>query len=169
MANPDKLRIPYEDFEYARFDCVGRLPDGSQFIAFVTGAFPSGQQDYLGDDWQYKKKWLAVVHRFDADGNHTGSETRLGGLDIEGGELAGERARGHLLDMLRDLAGHGQPELRDIWVKMFSVKIDGVTHGLFYEQSNEEPEPGEGRGDWVMLEPCDIMFHPPWDSGEYST
>lgn len=27
-------------------------------------------------------------------------------------------------------------------------------------------DPDGGR---VMLEPSDIMFHPPWDSGEYST
>jgi hypothetical protein len=54
-------------------------------------------------------------------------------------------------------------------VRLFSVEMDDVTHGLFYEQSEEDPEPGEERGEWVMLEPRDIMFHPPWDSGEYST
>jgi formate hydrogenlyase regulatory protein HycA len=169
MAKPDKLRIAYEDFEYARFDCVGRLPDGTQFMAFVTGAFPTGEKYYLGDDWQYKKKWLAVVHRFDADGNHIGTETRLGGYDIEGRDVAGDKAFSHLEDMVVELAAGGRPKLCDIWVRMFSVEIDGVTHGLFYEQSDEEPEPGEERDEWVMLEPCDIMFHPPWDSSEYST
>jgi hypothetical protein len=167
MAKPDKLRIAYE--EGSRFDCVGRLPDGAQFMAFVTGAFPTGQKYYLGDDWQCRKKWLAVLHRFDTDGNHTGTETRLGGYDVEGRDTSGEKAFGHLQDMLVELAAGGRPELCDIWVRMFSVEIDGVTHGLFYEQSEEEPEPGEERGEWVMLEPWDIMFHPPWDSSEYST
>jgi hypothetical protein len=55
----DKLRIPYEDFDEGRFNCIGRAPDGTQFMA-------------------------------------------------------------------------------------------------------KRPE-------WITLEPCDIMFHPPWDSGEYST
>jgi formate hydrogenlyase regulatory protein HycA len=169
MAKPDKLRIAYEDFEGGRFDCVGRLPDGTQFMAFVTGAFPSGEKYYLGDDWRYKKKWLAVVHRFDADGNHIGSESRLGALDIEGWDMVTAKTLGHLRDMRAELAVSGRPELCDIWVKMFSVEIDGVTHGLFYEQSEDEPEPGEERGEWVMLEPRDIMFHPPWDSSEYST
>jgi hypothetical protein len=41
--------------------------------------------------------------------------------------------------------------------------------GLFYVQSEDEPDPGEERGEWVMLEPRDIMVHPPWDSSEYST
>ena len=82
MAKPDKLRIAYEDYDYGRFNCVGQLPDGTQFMAFVTGAFPTGMKYYLGDDWQHKKKWLAVIHRFDADGNHIGSETKLGAFDI---------------------------------------------------------------------------------------
>ena len=72
MAAPDKLRIPYEDYDYGRFTSIGRLPDGTQFMAFVTGAFPTGQEYYLGDDWQTKKRWLAVIHRFDGDGNHIG-------------------------------------------------------------------------------------------------
>jgi hypothetical protein len=103
------------------------------------------------------------------DGNHTGSESRLGGFDIEGRDVAGDRAFGHLQDMLVELADGRRPELCDIWVRLFSVEIDGVTHGLFYEQSEEEPEPGEERSECVMLEPWDIMFHPPWDSSEYST
>src|SRR5262245_52104055 len=117
MAKPDKLRIACEDFEYARFDRVGRLPDGTQFMAFVTGAFPTGEKYYSGDDWQHKKKWLAVVHRFDADGNHIATETRLGGYDVEGRELAGNKAFGHLQDMLVELAAGGRPKLCDIWAR----------------------------------------------------
>ncbi len=166
MAKPDKLRIAYEDYDYGRFNCVGRLPDGTQFMAFVTGAFPTGMKYYLGDDWQHRKKWLAVIHRFDADGNH---ESKLGAFDIEGREVAGDKAFGHLKRMYAELCGGQQPEFCDIWVRLFSVEIDGVTHGLFYEQSEEGPGPGEERGEWVMLEPRDIMFHPPWDSSEYST
>jgi hypothetical protein len=169
MAKPDKLRIAYEDYDSGRFNCVGRLPDGTQFMAFVTGAFPTGMKHYLGDDWQRRKKWLAVIQGFDADGNHMGSEAKLGPFDIEGQQVAGDKAFAHLDQMFAGLCGGGAPEFRDIWVRLFSVEIDGVTHGLFYEQSEEEPEPGEERCEWVMLEPRDIMFHPPWDSSEYST
>jgi hypothetical protein len=79
MAKPDKLRIPHDEY---RFEGVGRLPDGTQFMAFVTGAFPAGLEYYLGEDWQTRKRWFAVIHRFDADGNHIGSLSRLGGLDM---------------------------------------------------------------------------------------
>jgi hypothetical protein len=166
MAKPDKLRIPLDEH---RFENVGRLPDGTQFLAYVTGAFPTGMNYYLGDDWQTRKKWLAVIHRFDAEGNHLRTEARLGAFDIEGRQVAGDKAFAHLQDMYADLITGGEPEFCDIWVKLFSVEIDEVTYGLFYEQSEEEPEEGEERGEWVMLEPQDIMFHPPWDSGEYST
>jgi hypothetical protein len=168
MARPDHLRIAYEDTDDDRFDCVGRLADGSQFLAFVTGAFPTGETYYTGDDWRQKKRWLAVVHRFDADGGHIGSETRLGGLDREGRDVAGAKAFALLEGLLAEMAGGGAI-LCDIRVRLFSVEIGGVTHGLFYEQSDWEPEDGEEREEWVMLEPWDILFHPPWDSGEYST
>jgi formate hydrogenlyase regulatory protein HycA len=165
MAAPEKLRIPLDD---GRFENVGRLPDGIQFMAFVTGAFPTGTP-YLAPVSRDKKRWLAVIHRFDADGNHVGSDSRLGGFDIEGRQAAGDKAFAHLQEMYAELTAQGEPEICDIWAKLFSIEIEGVTHGLFYEQSEEEPLPGEKRGEWVMLQPRDIMFHPPWDSGNYST
>lgn len=166
MAKPDKLRIPLDDYH---FENVGRLPDGTQFLAYVTGAFPTGLKYYSGEDWQYQKRWMAVIHRFDAEGHYITSESRLGAFDIEGRQEAGDKAFAHLQDMFADLVGAGEPEFGDIWVNPFAIEIDGVTHGLIYEQSDEEPEPGEEREEWVMLEPRDIMFHPPWDSGDYST
>jgi hypothetical protein len=166
MAKPDKIRIPLDE---DRFENVGHLPDGTLFIAFVTGAFPTGMKYYVGDDWQHKKKWLAVFHCFDADGYHIGSQSRFGAFDSEGSQVAGDKAFAHLETMIAGLSAGGQPEFCDICVRLFSIEIDGVTHGLFYERSNEEPETGEERAEWVMLEPQDIMFHPPWESGEYST
>src|SRR5262249_13832202 len=145
---------------------VGRLRDGTQFLAYVCGAFPAGYQ-VSADDWQTKKRWQAVVHRFDADGRHRHTEVRLGGVEADGD--AGARAFRHLNPMYDHLAADGEPELGDIWVQLFSGEIEGIVYGLFYEQSEEEPEEYEGLGEWVMLEPWDIMFHPPWDSGSYST
>jgi len=60
MAKPDKLRIAYEDHDYGRFNCVGRLPDGTQFMALVTGALPTGMKYYLGDDLQHKN-WVNLL------------------------------------------------------------------------------------------------------------
>ena len=170
MAKPDKLRIPYEDFKYARFDCVGRLPDGTQFMGYVTGAWPTGRAFDTSEGWRHRKTWIAVVHQFDADGNHIRSQSRLGGPDIQGRKVACDKAQAHRNEMLAELfAEHGPPEYCDIWVRMFSVEVDGVTHKLFFGQWEEEPEPGEERLEWVRLESNDIEFHPPWNSGDYST
>jgi hypothetical protein len=164
FGKPEKLRIPFDE---GRFDCVGRLDDGTQFMAYGTGCFPDG---YLlktdTEEWRDVKRWIAVLHLFDADGNHLRSESRLGGYDFEGWDEACGKANVELRAMLAPL-GEKQPELCDIYVRLFSIVVDGVTHGLFYTHHVERDEDYEG--EWVMLEPRDIMFHPPWDSCEYST
>jgi hypothetical protein len=164
VGPPDKLRIPHDGH---RFEFVGHLADGRQFMAFVTGAFPDGVKlDWDTDEWRKVKQWTAVLHLFDAEGNHLSSKARLGGFDIEGRGVAGDKAWAELDTMLAGL-GPGKPELGDIWVRQFAVQIDGVTHSLLYEEF--QPEEDGPVFECVMLDPRDIMFHPPWDSGQYST
>ncbi len=135
-------------------------------MAFVTGAFPG--PDHFVDtrigNWREKKSWLAVLHRFDGDGNHLSTEVRVGGPDSEGHQVAIAKATEHLADLLRE---HGieQLNLGDIYIKPFSVEIGGIFFELKYSQSEHEGR----RFESVTLWPNDIMFHPPWHSGEYST
>lgn len=164
MAVPDRLRIPQD----SRIGYMGRLADGTQFLAFVTGAFPVGFDDFAGNTWRRHKRWLAVLHRFDADGNHLATDTRLGGFDSEGQDVAVDKAWRALEQLLSDLKGGNELEPCDIWVRLFTVEIDGVVHGIIYEHRlGEEGEDSDYEG--VLLVPPDIMFDPPWDSGEYST
>lgn len=163
MPKPRKIRIPFS--EYDPFDCLGKLPDGTQFLAFVTGAFPADEPYYSGEDWVDKKKWLAVLHLFDADGKHISSESRRGGVERDRKSVVIENANDYLEDMFKELNLKGKPKLCDIRVRLFQVEIDNVLHGLIYEAPVIDGEKME----WVMLEPRDIMFHPPWNSGEYST
>jgi len=164
FGKPEKLRIPLDD---GRFDCVGCLGDGTQFMAFGTGCFPDGYRlKSDNEDWRKIKRWIAVLHLFDSDGNHLRSGSKLGGYDIEGWHEACGKVDVELRKMLVPLR-EKQPKLCNIYVRLFSVVLDGVTHGLFYTHHVAPEEDYEG--EWVMLEPRDIMFHPPWDSGEYST
>jgi hypothetical protein len=171
MAKPDKLLISHEDFEGARFEHIGHLPNGNQFIALVTGAFPTGMKYYYAeaDDWSTKKQWLAVIHLFDKDGNYLKTESRLGGLDSEGRDVAGTKAWEQLIQMFAEMFDQGTLTLGDIQIRPFSVEIDGVTHGLFYGENEDVPVDSEDWYDYVMFEPLDLMFHPPWDSGSYSS
>jgi hypothetical protein len=160
---PEKLRIPAEGpIEY-----VGRLDDGTQYMSFTTGGFPDG---YLfspeNDDWRKVKSWIGVLHLFDPGGNHLKTEARHGGYDIEGRDVACERSWAEVDAMLAPYRGKG-PKRCDIFVKLFSVAIDGITHGLIYRTT--QPEEGGPVFEAVLLEPPDVMFHPPWDSGEWST
>jgi hypothetical protein len=162
MAAPQTIQIPHDDYH---FEYVGTFGDGCQFMGFLTYASPKyywKEEAPSGDQpvWRQYTNSFAVLHRFDTDGNHIGADVRrVGGTpDSEDADSAvfGE--------MIAGLGPHGY---RDIHVKLFSVPVDGVTHGLVYEMS--EPDEAGEQSEWVMLEPRDIMFHPPWDSGEYST
>jgi formate hydrogenlyase regulatory protein HycA len=173
VAEPDRLLIPYEDFEDGRFNLDGRYAGGNQFMAFVTGAFPtdwwSGRRppEYLRTRWAEHKRWYAVLHRFDPDGNHLGTEARCGGTTAGGEGEAIKRADKELAELLESL---GPCEACDIRVRPFGVEIDSYFFGLVYQLNNNDDQANpEATYECVMLEPNDIMFHPPWDSGEYST
>jgi hypothetical protein len=70
VAEPDKLLIPYADYEHSRFHHVGRYGPGNLFMASVTGAFPgdwwSGRYppESLNSRWAEHKCWYAVLHRY---------------------------------------------------------------------------------------------------------
>ncbi len=173
MAKPQRLLIPYEDFEGGRFDLVGCDAKGHQFMAFVTGAFPadwwtgSRAPQYLRMQWRHHKRWYAVLHKFASDGSHLGTDVWNGGNTARGEREAIDRSEKKLSELLDSL---GEYMLGDIWVKPFAVKIDGYLFGLVYQiNSYEDPTDPDATYECVMLEPNDIMFHPPWDSGEYST
>jgi formate hydrogenlyase regulatory protein HycA len=170
VAAPDRLLIAWEDDEYGRFNLVGRYGDGNQFMAFVTGAFPADwwsgnwSREYLRNRWAEHKRWYAVLHRFDPDGNHLGTEARSGGTTAGGQTEAIDRAVAELDQMLASL---GPRDPCDIRVRLFGVEIDGYFFGLEYHCADAGGE--AATEEYVMLEPNDIMFHPPWASGEYST
>jgi hypothetical protein len=171
MAEPEYLLIPHEDFEYARFDLVGRYGPGNQFMALLTGSYPrdwwSGDRspEYLRTRWAEHKRWYAVLHRFGPGGEHLGTEARSGGTTADGQPEAMARAEKELADMLVSVSPY---RLCDIRVKPFGVEIDGYLFGLVYTAKGDD-DPDDPGNEYVMLEPGDIMFHPPWDSGECST
>jgi formate hydrogenlyase regulatory protein HycA len=162
---PERLRVPHDEH---RFEYVGRYGGGKQFLADVTRAFPDDDPypDPTGD-WASKKRWYAVLHCFDADGNHLGTDLFSGGTTAEGQDQAVGRADQKLDEMLASL---GEYHLCDIAVRPFRVEHEGYLFGLVYQRNSwEDPEDPDGAYECVMLWPNDIMFHPPWDSGEYST
>ena len=144
FGNPEKLRIPFDD---GRFDCVGRLDDGTQFMAFGTGCFPDNYtMNHDNEDWRKVKRWIAVLHLFDKDGNYLRSESRLGGYDIEGWHEACMKVDVELQEMLVPLR-QKQSKRCDIYIRLFAVVLDGVTHGLFYTHHVDPEEDYED--EWV--------------------
>jgi hypothetical protein len=164
LAAPQTLLIPFEDFEYGRFTHVGRFGDGNQFMAYVTFASPKFYHTEVETSdgqviWQQHVNCFAVLHRFDPAGKHLG--TAVERVTPDGSDEAKLQAM---------IAALGPVKLSDIRVCPFEVQIGKVLHGLIYEcEDAEDLEDPDATLEYVMLYPNDIMFHPPWDSGEYST
>lgn len=112
--------------------------------------------------WQEHINCFAVLHRFDAAGVHLGTH-----VHPAEGSRSSDSARRDFTLLKNMIKGLGRIEFRTIRVKLFQVQLGKITHGLIYH--SEPLESGGPLQEWVMLEPNDIMFHPPWDSGEYST
>lgn len=164
MAAPAKVLIPHEPKLDERFHYVGQFEDGRQFMAFGVGAFPGENHYAIPENWREVKRWIAVLHLFDADGNHIRTEARLVGFDQEGAAVYHKILL--TLDNLLSEFGLEHAELGDIEVKPFSIEIDEIYYGLVYEQ-----EVGEDGTEYesATLWPNNCMFYPPWNDGSYDT
>lgn len=164
MGRPERLLIQHESDPDGRFHHVGRAADGRQFLAFVTGAFPY-DATIRGQRFDGEKNWLAVVHTFGPDGEHLATHTRFGGSDARDGRMAAGASAWDQLGGLLSEVGLEGATLCNISVGLFEILRDGVLYGLIYEAYEDDGD----EQDHVMLEPNDVMFHPPWDSGQFST
>jgi formate hydrogenlyase regulatory protein HycA len=153
MAVPRILRILREEGYHT--DQIGNYGAGNQFVGFVTATLPTP----LPDDWQVHKRWYAVLHTFDATGNHLNTEVSYAGTTASGERQAVERAEARLGEMIAAL---GKVRYGDVKVGLFQVQIDGHTFGLV-----DASEPDEGY-ESIHLLPNDLAFFAPWD-GTYDT
>ncbi|MFF2012740.1 hypothetical protein ACFVWY_27200 [Streptomyces sp. NPDC058195] len=168
MTAPETIPIAHEPGY--RTDTIGRYADG-QFLASVSYAFPEGYTP--GNDWAEHKRLYTVLHRFDPEGRHTGSDiqyigTWAGQLRRPHGEdSVMARARARLAELLDGLPGRAYG---DIAVRPFRLTVDDVLFGLIVERSekNEEGEGADGGGERAELYPDGLGFHAPWD-GLYDT
>jgi hypothetical protein len=155
MAIPKRIPIAYLPDYYTRY--IGTFGNENQFMAFVVATLPKGR---LTADWKKHKRWYAVLHTFDATGNHLATDAWFAGVTAHGENAVAEKAQAKRLVML---AGLGEYKLCDIEVKLFSVGVDGHVFGLV-----DESLPEEGFADRVILWPNDFVFRPPWN-GWYDT
>jgi formate hydrogenlyase regulatory protein HycA len=156
MAIPQVIPIARE--QGTRTAGVGRYADG-QFLASVTYAYPVG---YRPDDgWERHRRLYAVLHTFDADGHHRGTEAWCAGtfaeqqLHPDGATSVQARAEAHLAKLLDTLAGRAYG---DIAVRPFRLTIDNVLFGLTAEEEDGDM--------WAELQPDRLSFGDPWD-GRY--
>jgi hypothetical protein len=124
---PEKVLIPHDDF---CFECVGRFPDGRQFMAFITGAYP-GPDRLAPNNWKDVKRWIVVIHIFDSKGSHLTTDARLVGYAREEPQLDTKMAAIYA-DLLRDYQ-IDENSLCDIWIRPFHTVIDDIHYEFVYE------------------------------------
>jgi hypothetical protein len=144
---PVKVRIPCEP-DYGRFPLCGQLDDGTLFMAFTTGERAEGEE----------RRWVAVLHQFDSDGHHLRSESRVGGHDGIGIDVAWERAAAELARLVAPILPRVK-QVGDVSIRPFEVVLNGVWHGLVYDEMHEA----------AVFHPRDVWFYFPWDRGDYDT
>jgi hypothetical protein len=152
MAIPALVPIRRERFYRTRY--IGRYDDG-QFFGSVTATLDDGAG--ASDDWLAHKRWYAVLHRFTADGAHTGSDIWFAGTSVEEREST-RRAQKQLDAWISALP---RRKFGDIAIGLFSVEAHGAVFGLV-DQSAEYGY------DHAELLPDELGFNPPWD-GTYDT
>ena len=152
MGVPQAIKILREKGYHT--DQIGKYGDGNQFMGFVTATLPTP----LPEDWETHKRWYAVLHTFDKQGQHH-TEAWFAGTTASGEREAVEKAQTRLADMI---AGLGRVRYGNIKVGLFQVQIDGQTFGLV---DASEPDEDYER---IHLLPNDLAFFAPWD-GTYDT
>jgi hypothetical protein len=140
-----------------REDQMGSYADSKQFWGQVVASSDSQPDVVNSHDWHHDKKWYAVLHKFDNEGRHLGTDYRFIGRESDG-ESIFEEADKQLEAFVRNL---GQVRYGDIKIALFQQEIDGHIFGMIDSSSVEF-------GPSVTMQPADWVFHPPWD-GCYDT
>lgn len=144
------LKIKIERIEGHYTHDLGTYGDGNQFMAFIAAALP----EQACDDWTAEKRWYAILHTFDSDGNHLATQTWFAGTSADGENEVVDKARSkrdEMLSALKDLRHE------DIAVRLFSVENDGHIFGLV-----QAVDP-DGEMEEVHLLPARLFFGEPWN------
>jgi formate hydrogenlyase regulatory protein HycA len=148
---PNRIKIRREKRYHTHY--IGKIDDGTQFMAFIVGVPPTKK----AHGRKRNLVWYGVLHMFDSQGRHLRTQSSLLGAKAFANELLDVDAT--LDEMVRKL---GKTRYSDIEVELFSVQIDGHKFGLV---DASIPEEGYVR---IDLLPNQLAFFPPWD-GTYST
>jgi uncharacterized protein CbrC (UPF0167 family) len=125
-------------------------------MAYLTYAFPKfyHTEEITADGnllFREHTNCFAVLHRFDAEGRHLGTEVER----VEGTRDSRARDWAKFEAMIKLL---GEVEYCDIRIKPFRVQVGQVVHDLIYECVDaENPDDPTATDEYVMLEPNDIM------------
>ncbi|WP_214108685.1 hypothetical protein [Acrocarpospora catenulata] len=156
MPVPELIPISYEPDYHT--DTIGAHA-GGLFFGGVCRGWPVVAYEGTGE-WPWRNEhgksvpgpWFAILHLFDRDGRHRGSEIRPAADGAEADQA-----------LQRMMAGLQEVKYEDIAIRPFRVDAHGCVFGLIDETGKAE----DGNGH-VEYYPNMIGFYEPWD-GSYDT
>ena len=122
-------------------------------MGFMVAAF-AGEPPDTG--WEHRKRWYAILYKFDEEGRHIGTDHWFAGTTADGEDGVLDKARNQLqvfISALPDIS------FEDVSVRLFETIIDGNVFGL---RQMDDPD------ELVELVPNDFIFYSPWN-GNYDT
>lgn len=160
MAIPDRIPVARVGGNYSSGIGFYQGKNGRQcqYWGQVVAAFSREKRD-PPKDWKSAKRWYAILHRFDENGKHLGTDHWFSGTTADGEREVCQRAIDKLDEMIAALDGAQDAER--IEIGLFSVEIDGNIFGMV-----DVSEPGWP--DRVEMKPGNLLFTYPW-SGYYDT
>lgn len=160
---PEVIPVKRYDIGHSGTQYIGKYGKGNQFWGQVVATFrkPDVMPNDVtpsADEWQSRKCWYAILHKFDSRGKHLGTEYKFTGTTADGESAVCDQAEVHMNNFISAL---GPVKFGNIAIRLFKIEIDGHVFGMIDTSSEEW-------GDTATMEPGDLVFYPPWD-GEYDT
>ncbi|HEY9734341.1 MAG TPA: hypothetical protein V6C89_20685 [Drouetiella sp.] len=157
---PDVIPVKWYEPGIGYSAYMGQFGNGKQFWGHVVASFapPTVVAPTDPIEWTTRKCWYAILHKFDKEGNHLGTDYKFAGTTADGEVAVLASASKYMNNFIEAL---GPVVFGDIAIRLFHIEIDGHTFGMI-DSSSEEC------GATATMEPADLVFSAPWD-GEYDT
>lgn len=155
---PNLIPIKRHENQHSGTHYIGHYGSGNQFWAQVAAGFrpPAGGKN--NKDWESRKCWYAILHKFNSQGDYLSTNYKFTGTTADGESKVIETAKLHMDKFIEEL---GAIHFGDIAIKLFNVDVDEHVFGLIDTSSAET-------GDSATMMPGDLVFFEPW-KGEYDT
>jgi hypothetical protein len=155
MAIPTRIPVSRQVDYYSGY--IGQYQGENQFWGQIVAQFAHDMPHPPPSNLEPYKRWYAVLHKFDCEGHHIGTDCSFIGTTADGEPGVFAAATETLNNFIAVL----EPvQYGDIAIRLFQLEIEQNIFGLI--------DISDGPDEAVAMMPGDLVFYDPWD-GNYDT